>query len=66
MHPIVAYDLAKLKIEESHRQAALDRRYRMAIEANQDAQGIRMPEPRRTTTVRARLAGVLTFAGLIR
>ncbi len=64
MHPIVAYDLAKLKIEESHRQAALERRYRMAIETNDDAAGIRMPEARRTTTVRARLAGVLTLGGL--
>jgi hypothetical protein len=65
MHPIVAYDLAKLKIEESHRQAALERRYRMAIEANEDAAGIRMPEAGRTT-VRARVAGVLSVSGLTR
>lgn len=66
MHPLVAYDLAKIKIDESHRQAERERRFRMAVEANRDAEGARYPDAGSRISVRARLATALTLGGLLR
>jgi hypothetical protein len=62
MHPMVAYDLAKLKIEESHRIAARERLLRPEAEPP----AARFPTTRLGgTSLRARVAAVLTLGGLL-
>jgi hypothetical protein len=65
MHPLVAYDLARLRIEEFHREAERDRLLRIARHGNDDGPGVGYRTTRSGQTVRARLAGALTLGGLV-
>jgi hypothetical protein len=62
MHPLIAYDLAMLKIAESHRQAERERRGRIVDEDAPFARPRRKPA---ANTLRARLAAVPTLGGLL-
>lgn len=60
MHPLVAYDLAKLRISEAHQLAERERRFRIADDLDDATLGVRFPgrAPLRSLGVRPAISGL--------
>lgn len=67
MHPLIAFDLALLRIDESHLQAERERRLRTDDDMDDATRRVSLARRRpRQRRVRTRAAGPIVAGGLVR